>query len=161
MFSIGRLLLRLIIVPSALGLAVCAATLVAFAANWNSLLAMVGADASDGGLIAGLVVGFALLAVILVATVWMLMPVLIGVLIAEAFSIRSWLFHVLNGAVSIWVGRAIVADVEWPFEIYDPPVVLAAGLGAGFVYWAIAGWNAGFVKPVPARAAPPSAAPAG
>jgi choline-glycine betaine transporter len=34
--------------------------------------------------------------------------------------------------------------------------VLAAGLGAGFAYWAIAGWNAGITKP--ARAAATTAA---
>jgi hypothetical protein len=26
--------------------------------------------------------------------------------------------------------------------------IIAAGLAAGFAYWAIAGWNAGFWKPV-------------
>ena len=160
MFSIGRLLLRLIVVPIGLGLAVCAATLVVFVANWNELLATVGADstASGGGFIAAVVVGFVLLVVVSATTVGMLMPALIGVLIAEAFSIRSWIFHALNGAVSIWVGRATVAEVELPFGAYDPLVMLAAGLGAGLVYWAVAGWNAGVMRPLPVAPPAPGAA---
>jgi hypothetical protein len=160
MFSIGRLLLRLIVVPIALALAACAATLVVFVANWNELLAMVDADptVSGGGFIAAVVVGFALLVIVSVTTAGMLMPALIGVLIAETFSIRSWIFHALNGAVSIWVGRATVAEVELPFGVYDPPVMLAAGLAAGFVYWAVAGWNAGVMKPLPVAPPAPGAA---
>ena len=48
-------------------------------------------------------------------------------------------------------GRALWASGELPFELHDRPLpLLAAGLGAGFVYWAIAGWNAGIMKPAPA-----------
>ena len=28
----------------------------------------------------------------------------VGILISEAFAIRSWIFHALNGAISAWVG---------------------------------------------------------
>ena len=30
----------------------------------------------------------------------------------------------------------------------QPGAVIAAGLAGGFAYWAIAGWNAGFWKPL-------------
>jgi hypothetical protein len=30
----------------------------------------------------------------------------------------------------------------------EPQYVIAAGLAGGFAYWAVAGWNAGFWKPV-------------
>jgi hypothetical protein len=148
--SFGRLLLRLIVVPFAIVVAVYAGTLVALAANWGSFAAMVGADPrmSDGHLAAAIVVALLLAFVASIATYAMLLPGLIGVLISETFSIRSWIFHALNGGLSIWVGRATVGRLDPPFELYDQPlVVLAAGLAAGLVYWAIAGWNAGFMKP--------------
>ena len=34
----------------------------------------------------------------------MWLPGAVGILISEAFAIRSWIFHALNGAVSAWVG---------------------------------------------------------
>jgi hypothetical protein len=38
----------------------------------------------------------------------------------------------------------------------EPRYVIAAGLAGGFAYWAVAGWNAGFWKPVfRQRALPP------
>jgi hypothetical protein len=150
--SFGRLLLRFIVVPFAIVLAAYAGTLVALVANWGRLATMVGSDPrmSDGHLIVGIVVVMALAFVASITTFSMLLPGLIGVLISETFSIRSWIFHALNGGLSMWVGRATVAYVEQPFEFYDQPlVVLAAGLAAGFVYWAIAGWNAGFMRPPP------------
>jgi hypothetical protein len=30
----------------------------------------------------------------------------------------------------------------------DPTTLIAAGLAGGLAYWAIAGWNAGFLEPV-------------
>ena len=147
--SFGRLLLRLIVVPFAIVLAVYAATLVALAANWGRFAAMVISDPrmSDGELLVGIVVVLVLAFVVSITTFSMLLPGLIGVLISETFAIRSWIFHALNGGLSMWVGRATVGHVEQPFEFYDQPlIVLAAGLAAGLVYWAIAGWNAGVVK---------------
>jgi hypothetical protein len=43
----------------------------------------------------------------------------------------------------------MMADVrkEYGF-VGDPIVMVGAGIAAGFVYWAIAGWSAGFWKPV-------------
>ena len=32
--------------------------------------------------------------------------------------------------------------------INEPLAVIAAGLAGGFAYWAVAGWSAGFWKPV-------------
>jgi hypothetical protein len=152
--SVGRLLLRLIVVPLAIVLAVYAATLVAVAANWGGFVEMVSPSLSDGRLLVG-VAAFLLLAFVAsIATFSMLLPGLIGVLVSETFSIRSWVFHALNGGLSMWVGRATVGYVEPPFEFYDQPlVVLAAGLAAGLVYWAVAGWNAGFTKPASAPGA--------
>ena len=79
----------------------------------------------------------------------MLAPAALGVLIAEAFAIRSWMFHVANGGLSAWIGWIAMEDVRKPYEVFDQPlIVVGAGIAAGFAYWAIAGWSAGFWKPV-------------
>ena len=73
----------------------------------------------------------------------------IGILISEAFAIRSWIFHAGNGAVSAWIGWSLfgyVDDTRIPLN--EPLAVLAAGLAGGLAYWAVAGWSAGFWKPV-------------
>jgi hypothetical protein len=164
--SVGRFLLHFFVVLVAIVLAGTAGTLVTFIANWNGFVSMLGADptASEGALVA--VASLLLLLLVSVATFWLLMPGLIGVLLSEAFSIRSWLFHTVNGALSIWVGRRAVGEFQRTgfdedplvvlaagFQLYDTPlIILAAGLAAGFVYWAIAGRNAGVMEPT--RAAP-------
>jgi len=149
--SLGRFLLRLLLVPLAALLAGCAATLVAFFANWNVLVSMLGPDpAANGDIIAGLM-GLAMLSVGSAATFPMLLPATIGIAISEVLALRSWIFHALNGVVSIWVGRTLMAVPGRPFEFHDqPPAVLAAGLAAGLVYWLIAGRGAGLASPAAA-----------
>ena len=86
----------------------------------------------------------------------MLLPASIGILISEAFAIRSWIFHVLNGIASAWLGWQLygsVAGKDIPFD--QPLVVVAAGIAGGFAYWAVAGFSAGFYKPI-FRNNPPS-----
>lgn len=146
--SLGRLLLRLVLVPLAGLLAACAATLVAFLANWNVFLSVIGGDPMANGDIAAGMVALAMLLVDSAATFPMLLPATIGIAISEVLAIRSWVFHALNGAVSIWVGRAMLADPGRPFEFHEhPPALLAAGLAAGLVYWVIAGRGAGLARP--------------
>ena len=70
-------------------------------------------------------------------------------LISEGFAIRSWMFHALNGAVTAWIGWSLFGYVDdTHVSINDPLAVTAAGLAGGFAYWLIAGWSAGFWKPV-------------
>ena len=158
--SISRVLVRLLLVPLAGVLAGCAATLVAFFANWNVFLSVIGGDAMTSGDIVAIMVGLAMLLVGSAATFPMLLPAVIGVTISEAFAVRSVVFHALNGVVSIWVGRNSMVVPGRPFEFHDhPPAVLAAGLTAGLVYWLIAGHSAGLaVDPPRTRAVPPSVA---
>lgn len=145
--SIGHLLLRLIVVPFAAVIAACAATVVAFIANWNVVVSIIGGDPMVNGDIIGGMIGLAMLLLDSAATFPMLLPAAIGIVISEVLSIRSWIFHVLNGAVSIWVGRTLVDDPGRPFEFHNyPPAILAAGLAAGLVYWVIAGRSAGFAR---------------
>ncbi len=157
MAFLGRLILRLIVVPLAAALAALGATVAAFAVSWNQFLAMI--DASpDSPIFADLVVGTLMAFVFSVRTVTMLMPAAIGVLASEIFVIRSWIFHVLNGAVSIWVGWWTGTQGQQREFFDNPLIVVAVGLVAGFIYWAVAGWNAGLFKS--ASAEPPPPAPA-
>ena len=83
-------------------------------------------------------------------------PALAGVLAAEAFAIRSILFHACNGAVCALIGWSLTRELrEEQHFLSNPTVLVAAGIAAGFVYWLIAGSTAGFWKPLgAARAAP-------
>ena len=75
-------------------------------------------------------------------------PALAGVLAAEAFAIRSVLFHAGNGAVCALIGWSLTGDLRDQQFLSKPTVLVAAGIAAGFVYWLIAGWTAGFWKPL-------------
>jgi len=158
---VGRIILRLIVVPLGATLAVIAGTIAAFIAHWNRFVTALDIDpsAGDPAVLAWLFAAFAWSVAFAVATVKMLMPGAIGVLAAEVFTIRSWMFHVLNGAVSVWVGWWTQARFSQEPEFNDNPlIILAVGLVAGFVYWAIAGWNAGLFRPVQAGPQPPAPA---
>jgi hypothetical protein len=164
---LGRFLMRLLLVPLGAGIAVSVATLVVILAHWNRFAAMLADQPALGGdlVTAIFFVGPALIWILSLAAVAMLLPASIGVLISEAFAIRSWIYHAGNGALSAWIGWFALADLRTPHEFYDQPlIVVGAGIASGFAYWAIAGWSAGFWKPVFAQAVPaarpPPAAPA-
>jgi hypothetical protein len=152
---IGRFLLRFLLVPLGAGIAVAAAVAFVVVVYWNRFTTMVEADPSGEPFIGLALVGAFTLAVLAGA---MLLPASLGVLIAEAFAIRSWMFHVLNGGLSAWVGLSTFANPRTEFYA-DPRVVVAAGIAAGFAYWAVAGWSAGFWKPVFERPPEPPAPP--
>jgi hypothetical protein len=86
-----------------------------------------------------------------------LVPVLLVIVCAEAFSIRALLFYAIAGGLlgavlylnySGWDGRAFAAG---GFARRELEIMAAAGIAAGLVYWAIAGRNAGkWREPPPA-----------
>ena len=87
-----------------------------------------------------------------------LVPVLLVIVCAEAFSIRSLLFYAIAGGLlggvlylnfSGWDGRAFTAG---GFARRELEIMAAAGIAAGLVYWAIAGRNAGKWREPPAQA---------
>ena len=148
---VGRFLLRFILVPLGASCAILAAMLFVTAANWNRFASLVAAEqGSDKEFFVALVfVGSWVMFIAAVSAAAMMMPAALGALIAEAFAIRSWIFHVANGALSAFVGFNTTVDMQRPANFYSEPViVIGAGIVAGFVYWLVAGWSAGFWKPV-------------
>ena len=156
-----RLLLRFILVPLGSAVALAAATAFIVITHRNALLAVFDADprAQQDYFIA-LAFGGPLLA--LLVSVWafyVFVPAAIGVLISEAFAIRSWIFHAANGGLSAWLGWALTQDIRDEYRILtEPRMLIAAGLIAGLAYWIVSGWTAGFWKPLRSlrRPAPPS-----
>jgi len=150
-----RLLLRFILVPLGYLAAVIAGAFVILFGWWKAGTFML-SDNPDAAAAApvGAVVAGPVLLVVLLGSMWM--PGAVGILISEALAIRTWIFHAINGALSAWVGWQLFGDAEPPdMPLNEPRYVIAAGLAGGFAYWAVAGWNAGFWKPVFARRAPP------
>jgi hypothetical protein len=155
--SVLRLILRFILVPLGYLAAVIAGACVILFGSWKAgtMLLSDNPDSVTAGLFTTFIAGPILL-IVLIATMWLAAAV--GILISEAFAIRSWIFHALNGAVSAWIGSQLFSDVDKGLPMNEPRYIIAAGLAGGFAYWAVAGWNAGFWKPVfRQRALPPPA----
>ena len=152
MGSFVRLLIRFIVVPLGYLAAVIAGACVILFGSWKAgtLMLSDNADAAAAGLF-GFVVAGPVLFVMLFSVMWL--PGAVGILIAEAFAIRSWIFHALNGAISAWVGWQMFANFDQQGPLNETTFVFGAGLAGGFAYWAVAGWSAGFWKPVFARPA--------
>jgi hypothetical protein len=146
MDSLGRLLLRVLLVPLGYFVAVVIGTLVIVFGSWKLGAAAADPDAQPFAVF-GFVFAAPVLLVMLLSMMWL--PVAIGVLISETFAIRSWLFHAGNGAVSAWIGWSLFGYIDDSrIPLNKPFPVIAAGLAGGLAYWAIAGWSAGFWKPV-------------
>jgi hypothetical protein len=143
-----RLLLRFILVPLGYLAAVIAGSCVILFGSWQFATALMSdnPDTFSYGMF-GVVLAGPILFFVLLGMMWL--PASIGVLLAEAFAIRSWIFHALNGAVSAWIGWQLFAAFDQSnIPLNEPQYVIAAGLAGGFAYWVVAGWNAGFWKPV-------------
>jgi hypothetical protein len=144
-----RLLLRLVLVPLGYLAAVIVGACVILFGSWRFAEALIASnsDAFAFGLF-GFIAG-PILFVMLFSMMWL--PGAVGILISEAFAIRSWIFHALNGAVSAWIGWQMLANFDQSGPLNETQFVFGAGLAGGFAYWAVAGWSAGFWKPVFAR----------
>jgi hypothetical protein len=158
--AIGRLLLRFLLVPFGFCVAVLAAVLFVIAAHWTRFMAI--ATASRGSDEADIALFFAGALIIFIAALSaakMLWPLMLVAVLAEAFAFRSWVFHVCGGGVAALIGLNTI-DGGGEFDLYNAPViVVGAGIAAGFAYWLVAGWSAGFWKPVfrpPAQPMPPT-----
>lgn len=88
-----------------------------------------------------------------VAMIWQI--ALIGALASEVFGLRSWIFHVANGAFAAAVSAGSLSLFAAPADASSIPLgFVAAGALSGLVYWVIAGRSAGFRVPKPAAEAP-------
>jgi hypothetical protein len=144
-----RFLLRFLLVPFGACVAVAVAVAFVMAAYWNRFSALVAAQPAPQGDIDVALIWIAPGMVLSTAVVAMLAPAALGALIAEGFAIRHWLFHAANGGLSVWLGWMAMEEVRKPYEFFDEPlIVVGAGIAAGFAYWAVAGWSAGFWRPV-------------
>jgi hypothetical protein len=143
-----RLLLRFLLVPLGYLAAVAAGTAVILIGSWRlgELATSVNPDEQTLGFFS-LVLAGPVLFMILLTVMWL--PAAAGVLLAEAFALRSWIYHAANGAAAAWLGWQLFGPFdETGVPINDTLSVVAAGLAGGLAYWLVAGWNAGFWKPV-------------
>jgi hypothetical protein len=151
MDSLARFVLRLLVVPLGGAAAITAAVAVLLAAHWGELTTLAQADPEAQGawIIAFVLAGPMLAFLLSVTAASALLPAVIGALIAEAFAIRSWIFHAANGGLAAWIGWSLMQDVQSQYRfLTEPRIMVAAGLAGGFAYWVVAGWTAGFWKPV-------------
>jgi hypothetical protein len=146
-----RFLLRFILVPLGGAAAMCVGMLVLVCAHWNALQALADASpqAQQEWFIAFVIAGPLLALFLSAMTAYAFTAATIGVLIAEMFAIRSWIYHAANGGLAAWIGWSLVQDIRDEYRVLgDPTTLVAAGLAGGLAYWLIAGWNAGFLAPI-------------
>jgi hypothetical protein len=145
-----RLLLRVILVPLGILAAGAAATLVVAIGNWRMIVDSAGANVSPDEVMTFAVIVFPFIIALYVVVAALVVPLAcIGVLISEAFAIRSWIFHALNGALSTWVGWFLLEQFREQTKIpLEQALMIGAGIAGGFAYWLVAGSSAGFWKPV-------------
>jgi hypothetical protein len=158
MDTVARLLMRVLLVPLGAVVAMLVAMTVVLVAHRNGIAALANADpdAQDlwvldvlrAGPLLALLLSFTFALTILAAAV--------GALIAEAFAIRSWIYHAANGGLAAWIGWSLMNDVDGRYRfLTEPKILVAAGLAGGLAYWLVAGSTAGFWKPMfPAPARP-------
>ncbi len=155
-----RLLLRFLLVPLGYLTAVLVGACVILLGSWRfaEMLMSSHPDALAYGVF-GFAVAGPFLFIILFSVMWL--PGAIGILISEAFAIRSWIFHALNGAISAWLGSQMLSPLNNGEPMNETTFIFGAGLAGGFAYWAVAGWSAGFWKPVFRQSTPALPPPAG
>jgi hypothetical protein len=158
---IGRFILRFILVPLGWCVAIGVATAVIVVGNWDAFLAVGKADPQQQINFWILIGVFAPILLLGLGYAGMLMATLagVGMLIAEGFAIRSWMYHAANGGLATAIGWTMIKDLR--DELYlvgDLKIIVAAGLAGGLCYWLIAGWSAGFWKPAFRNALPPAQA---
>jgi len=147
---VGRLLMRFLLVPLGGCIAICVAMIVVLVAEWNRFAVLTGDDRS--GLMAFFVVG----PMLAFSMAFMLLPATLAALIAEAFAIRALLYHAICGGLSAWVSLVTIGALDKDYDLSGEPLIaIGAGIAAGFAYWAVAGWSAGFWRPVFAQPSPP------
>ena len=151
MESVLRLILRLFLVPLGGVVAVTVAMILLVVAHWHEFAALADARPDEQGywLLAFVLAGPVLAFLLSLAVALTLLAAAVGVLISEAFAIRSWIYHAANGGLAAWIGWSLMQDAQNDYRfLAEPKIVVAAGLAGGLAYWVVAGSTAGFWKPV-------------
>ena len=144
-----RFLLRLLVVPLGYLAGMAATMLLVLVGYWDLRNMFAGLDEVELFAILDVLMAATMTLTTLVLTMWAVASV--GILCAEVFGIRSWLYHVGNGAISAWIaGQMFAPYARSPAPGDADLYVLVAGLAGGLAYWLVAGWNAGFWKPAAA-----------
>lgn len=73
-------------------------------------------------------------------------PAIVATLLAEMFSIRSWIYHAAAGAASAVMPWSL-APSSFEGPAFQTSEVLAAGVVGGLTHWLIAGRQAGLAAP--------------
>jgi hypothetical protein len=151
MESVLRLILRLFLVPLGGAVAVTVAMILLVVAHWHEFAALADARPDEQGywLLAFVLAGPVLAFLLSLAVALTLLAAAVGVLISEAFAIRSWIYHAANGGLAAWIGWSLMQDTQNDYRfLAEPKILVAAGLAGGLAYWVVAGSTAGFWKPV-------------
>ena len=151
MDTLLRFILRLFLVPLGAVAAMCVGMSVLVGAHWKALQALADASASaqEQWFIAFVIAGPVLALFFSMMTAYAFTAATVGVLISEVFALRSWIYHAANGGLSAWIGWSLMQDIRVEYRVFgDPSTLVAAGLAGGLAYWLIAGWSAGFWKPM-------------
>jgi hypothetical protein len=151
MESVLRLILRLFLVPLGGAVAVTVAMILLVVAHWHEFAALADARPDEQGywLLAFVLAGPVLALLLSLAVALTLLAAAVGVLISEAFAIRSWIYHAANGGLAAWIGWSLMQDTQNDYRfLAEPKILVAAGLAGGLAYWVVAGSTAGFWKPV-------------
>jgi hypothetical protein len=151
MESVFRLILRLFLVPLGGAVAVTVAMILLVVAHWHEFAALADARPDEQGywLLAFVLAGPVLAVLLSLAVGLTLLAAAVGVLISEAFAIRSWIYHAANGGLAAWIGWSLMQDTQNDYRfLAEPKILVAAGLAGGLAYWVVAGSSAGFWKPV-------------
>ena len=151
MESVLRLILRLFLVPLGGVVAVTVAMVLLVVAHWHEFAALADARPDEQGywLLAFVLAGPVLAFLLSLAVALTLLAAAVGVLISEAFAIRSWIYHAANGGLAAWIGWSLMQDTQNDYRfLAEPKIMVAAGLAGGLAYWVVAGSTAGFWKPV-------------
>jgi hypothetical protein len=151
MESLVRFIMRLLLVPLGGAVAFTVAMILLVVAHWHEFVALADARPDERGywLLAFVFAGPVLAFLFSLAVALTVLPAAVGVLISEAFAIRSWIYHAANGGLAAWIGWSLMQDIQSEYRfLTEPKIMVAAGLAAGLAYWLVAGCTAGFWKPV-------------
>jgi hypothetical protein len=147
---IVRFLLRFLMIPLGIAAAAIAVTVVLAAMSWSGLVARLGVDSDpDGDAVVMLFTGAAVFFALGTAALAMTLPALLAVALAEIVAIRSWLYYCAAGGLAAWLGWWSMDGARKDNPLFnEPTLIAAAGIAGGLAYWLVAGWNAGFWRPV-------------